>query len=250
MAHAFLAETNQIISHLEDAYTKILAINNPNLEWLKTKILMDTKRHIDALKLQLGQDPVATTLIHDTGPLKKMFGKDITSSPDQARDVNKPFKQTAEDVEAAELDLKVDQLYPRILSTPSDSLLDSISDLEIRGIARRAGLPVTETTPVRITTAYIDQIKEAIRQQSSGLPAASNEIGLSRSREQLYSEFSTLDHKEILDIYSDTEVREVAKMAGLPVTKSSPAQINKKFVDQIKGAIKKKRELEDLSGNV
>lgn len=259
--HAFIIETNQILTHLQEAYTKILAVNNPDMAWLKNKILQDLKKNITALQLQLGVDPVATPIPNThTGPLKKILGKDIVPYAGRPRpaDVNKPFQQTPADVELAELRLKADELYPRFLGVSSDDLLDSVSDIEIRAVAKRAGLPVTETTPDRITTEYIDQIKAAIREQNNfkevdedfkSIDPSLTDISV-RTDDTFFTEFSTLDNKEILEVYTDPQIREVAKRAGLPVTEKTPAKIDKKFLDQIKGAIKKQAELNSIAGNV
>lgn len=252
--HAFINETNQIITHLREAYTKIEAIHNPDMEGLKNKILLDLKKHFTALQLQLGHDPVKHIVTnHHTGPITKIMGKDVAAGVKKPSDVNKPFQQTVEDVELAQLRLKADELYPKFLATSSDQLLDSVSDIEIRAVAKKAGLPVTETNPARITTEYIDKIKAAIQAQNAPSDSDLNDPvlkELSRSKEELYNGFVATDNKEIIEIYSDTEIREVAKMAGLPFTKATPAKIDGKVLNQIKNAIKKKAELNALAGNV
>jgi hypothetical protein len=252
--HPFQSEINEILIYLQEAYSKIEKVHNPDMLLLRNRILLDMKRHIDMLKLQLGIEPgsdMPQLINPHSAPIKKLFGKDVTTPGNRHADVNKPFQQTPEDVELAELRLKADELYPRFLVTPSDNLLDSVSDIEIRAVAKRAGLPVTETNPQRITVAYIDQIKKAIQQHNVGKEISDDTISvLARSKEVLYTEFSATANKEILELYSEPEVREVARMAGLPVTENSPPKIDKKFLDQIKAAINKKAELEEIAGNV
>lgn len=255
--HPFQAEISEILGHLQEAHAKIEAVHNQEILLLRNKILQNLKREIDILKLQLGIEPDLNRppmINPHAGPLKRMFGKDITPAVNRpAADVNKPFHQTVEDVELAELRLKADELYPKFLSASSDHLLDSVSDIEIRAVAKKAGLPVTETNPDRITTAYIDQIKTAIQQQNAGKDVDLTDKNIDepgKKIDALYSEFTTIENKEILEVYSDPEIREVALMAGLPVTAKTPAKIDAKFLNQIKNAIKKQLELNALAGNV
>jgi len=247
--HAFQKETSQIVTILDEAYAKIDKINNPAMHWLKSKILMDIKRHSNALKMQLGVDvPNENKKIH-AEPITKLFGKEITGKPSSPQDVNKPFNDSSFDVEQKELRIKVDELYPRFLITSSDHLMDSLSDIEIRGVAKKAGLPVTETNPKTINTGYIDQIKEAIQKQIAPVgpeTRTDEEIKLDELRasiNKLYSEFETIENKAILDTYSDIEIRGVAKKAGLPVTETNPKKLDSKFLDQVKEAIKKQADI-------
>jgi antitoxin component of RelBE/YafQ-DinJ toxin-antitoxin module len=278
----FQKETSQIIEILDHAQKQIESIENPSIQWLKTKIVMDLKRHSNALKQNLGVDISSDLPKPKVAPLTKLFGKEITGKAPVVKDVNKPFRQSSFEVEQKELELKVSELYPRFLTTESDHLLDSLNDIEIRGVAKKAGLPVTETNPKKIDVTFINQIKDAIRLQikpegvqenlqvdgnsenSVDTPneptSQSNEPDL-RSDEQkvldklrkdvskLYSVFETLENKSILDTYGDIEIRGVAKKAGLPVTETNPKKIDNKFLEQIKAAIKKQAELEK-AGNV
>lgn len=266
--HQFLKEISLIIGALSEASAKIESIDNHDMHLLKTKIAMDLKRHIDALKLQIGIDPGTTAAqVEIAAPLTKMFGKDVTpGAKPTLQDVNKPGKQTVEDVESAELRLKADELYPRFISTPSDHLLDSVSDIEIRAVAKRAGLPVTETSPDRITTTYIEQIKSAIQRQistatladenkSPGEPNAPSTFISDEDKElaeirTLYKEFESIDKSVLLENTKELHIRAVAKIAGLPVTETSPKKIDGKFIEQVKTAIKKKAELEAAGNKV
>lgn len=252
--HPFQAEISEILNTLTEAHAKIEAVHNQEILLVRNKILQNLKREIDILKLQLGIEPdlnLPPIVNPHSGPLKKMFGKDITTNGTRpTADVNKPFHQTVEDVELAELRLKADELYPKFLSASSDHLLDSVSDIEIRAVAKRAGLPVTETNPARITTDYIDQIKEAIRQQNSANVDDSLAEWIDTPGKDLYDLFLTTDNKDIIETYTDPQIREVARKAGLPVTDKSPAKIDGKFLNQIKNAIKKQSELNALAGNV
>lgn len=263
--HPFQAELTEILNTLQEAHAKIEAVHNQEMLLVRNKILQNLKREIDILKLQLGIEPDIHTpavINPHAGPIKKLFGKDVTAQPNKTVDVNKPFHQSAQDVAFAELKLKADELYPKFLSTSSDHLLDSVSDIEIRAVAKKAGLPVTETNPARITTEYIDTINKAIQQKNSAhvdddLPF----VDMSTSQlpfvdtpfvdtpsQDLYTLFLTIDNKDLLETYTDPQIREVARKAGLPVTDKTPPKIEKKFLDQIKTAIKKQNELNAIAG--
>jgi hypothetical protein len=69
---------------------------------------------------------------------------------------------TSKEVAAAELKTTLDALYPKFNSIDTPQLLDSYSDLELRGIAKMAGMQVTESKPKKIDARYVERIKEAI----------------------------------------------------------------------------------------
>lgn len=269
----FQEETTELISILDDAIAKIDKINNPDIHWLKTKIQMDLKRHSTALKMQLGQEFEAMAK-PQRQPLKKLFGKEVVVNK-VVTDVNKPGNERSFEVEEKELKVKVDELYEKFLLADAEAIISSINELEIRGVANKAGLPVTETHPKTITTGFIDQIKEAIRKQlapgksdenseningdpdetgsgedgNSGKGPLTEEIAVNELRQavdKLYIDFPSLENKEITDTYGDIEIRGVAKKAGLPVTETQPAKIDAKFLNQIKAAIKKQAEINKL----
>lgn len=161
--HSFHQETSAIIEILQYAHDQVEAITNPEIALLKARIQGDLKRHINSLSTQLGIPvddknfkPVKTT------PIRKIMGRVISSIPIDKTTVPVQRK-TAQQVEFEELQQKVSEIYPKFLSSPADDLLDSCSDMEIRGVAKKAGMPVTETNPKTITTAYIEEIKKAIQ---------------------------------------------------------------------------------------
>jgi hypothetical protein len=248
--HPFQAELTEILNSLTRAHDEIAAVHNQEMLLVRNKILQNLKREIDILKLQLGIEPdihAPTVINPHAGPIKKIFGRDVTTPSGRPADVNKPFHQTPEDVAFAELKLKADELYPRFLGTSSDHLLDSVSDIEIRAVAKKAGLPVTEHNPARITTEYIETIKTAIQQQNSA--SVEDDLPWIHTPSlDLYELFPTTDNKDILETYTDPQIREVARKAGLPVTPKTPVKIDKKFLDQIKTAIKKQAELNAIAG--
>lgn len=181
--HPFVNEYTVMIAALTEASTKIASIDTPELLLLRNKTVMELNRQINFMKVQLGidifQGPISVIQddIKAHVPLSKVLGKDVTKKL-PVMDVNRPGRQTANDVEAVELQMKADELAPRFLSTSSDHLLDSVSDIEIRAVAKKYGLPVTENNPARITTSYIDEVRLAIQKANASgfVPEASAQI--------------------------------------------------------------------------
>lgn len=73
---------------------------------------------------------------------------------------------------------------------------------------------------------------------------------LNRKANQLYDRFLEIKTDGIRDAFGDEEIRAVAKLADLPVTDKTV--VDTKFIDQVKDAIKKQKQLEmkeaELSG--
>lgn len=65
-------------------------------------------------------------------------------------------------IAGSELAQEVELIYEGFTARDNDELRDSLTDIQIRGVAHKAGLSVTQTNPERITNEFIDQIKAAI----------------------------------------------------------------------------------------
>lgn len=89
---------------------------------------------------------------------------DVGGSPAVDELPSGPFVKpaTADEVALQELIARIDAVYPTFTGLGNDEILNSLDDLEIRGIAKKAGLPVTETNPEKIDGKFIDQVKDAI----------------------------------------------------------------------------------------
>jgi hypothetical protein len=72
-----------------------------------------------------------------------------------------PIKSAAE-MEGEQLRKEVTDILKGFADRDTDEIKDSLSDIQIRGVAKRAGFKVTDTEPEFITTEYIEQIKEKI----------------------------------------------------------------------------------------
>jgi hypothetical protein len=188
--HAFEKETKQIIDVLRNAHSDIAAISNPEIAPLKARIMTDLRRHENSLCMQLGQEielveQDAVIQVKSSGPITKLFGKEIKPISRNEKlvvDETKPVTptpaieiKTTQEIELQELRVQRDEVYNKFLTAQTDDLLDSLDELVIRAVAKRAGLPVTETNPKRVDAKFIDRIKAAIKKQNE--LAAKGEVG-------------------------------------------------------------------------
>lgn len=65
-----------------------------------------------------------------------------------------------EDVSA--LRREVEEAYKTFATRSNESILESLEDMTIRGVAMKAGVEVTSTYPAKVDAAFIDEIKAAI----------------------------------------------------------------------------------------
>lgn len=166
-------QIEETVKILKDAHEKISAtLNDNNLGPLRGKLLNSLQQNINSLAMQVGVDPVRT-VTETAKPLTKIFGKNVQhvkaqAAPDLSADHLPeeriiPNTKSPKELAAEELKTTVTELYPKFLEIETDGIIDTYSDMEIRGIARLAGLPVTETTPKNADAKFVDQIKEAIK---------------------------------------------------------------------------------------
>lgn len=83
----------------------------------------------------------------------------------------KPLKQRVQEVQPSisELDkfrTEIDKAYIAFGRMSNKEILNEFHDLEIRAVAKRAGLQVTKTEPVRITDSFVSEIKNAIQEKA------------------------------------------------------------------------------------
>lgn len=271
MPHAFPEESALMMEALDEAAAKISAINNPEMMLARNRILTDIRKHSNILKAQSGIDIIVPgeQPLQKPKPLTKLFGKDIVFKPktpipsnirvnDTAAGKEKlksltPNSRDQYEVEVAELRDKVNTLWPKFLIASPDELLDSISELEMRAVAKQAGLPFTDNHPKKIDVMIVQQIKDAIIKMNAAQPSATITNDDQKFRDikeaahKLYKALAenSIENKEVLENFADIEIRAVAKMAGLPFTEKEPPKIAVKTIDHIRNAIKKKIEIEN-----
>ena len=267
-------QLQQTVDVLKSTYSSIdKIITDPNIRFLKSKLLGAIQRETNALAMQIGVSAITTE--EQTGtvhkPLQTFFGKPITSGVkgSYARSEKQEAVKTltADEIAAAELKAAAAIIYPQFTSIESETIVDTYSDLEIRAVAKMADLPVTETNPKVINVEYVDKIKEAIVQKNlpeggnggiseihfvgiSDFPDNEVSVGIKTDEEikiqelrqtaqKLFEVIPAMEPKDVIESYADLEIRAVAKMAGITVTEDSPKTITAAFINSIKKAIAK-----------
>jgi hypothetical protein len=135
-----LAEFPEIVAMLEQGFTKL---TNP-------------------LNVRLGL--AGETQQSEGFPtITKLAGQTFEEGKKQTVQTPVEKVKTADQLAAEELTRQVDTLLPEFLNIESGTLLDENPDMVLRGIAKRAGLPVTEEEPAKMSVKYIDEIKEALK---------------------------------------------------------------------------------------
>ncbi|MCZ2085367.1 MAG: hypothetical protein LC112_13955 [Flavobacteriales bacterium] len=141
-----LAEFPEIVAQLDAQFTK-------QVNFLKVKVGLAQP------EAEVGGIGKVTTL---RGQKIEDVVKDKPATPSEQKVNLKEIKEKAADNEAEELKRQVDALEPLFLKIENDKLIDEHPDLVLRGVAKRAGLPVTEDTPEKIDSKYVQSIKDAI----------------------------------------------------------------------------------------
>jgi hypothetical protein len=96
-----------------------------------------------------------------TGGLLDMKAKPVSKEPISSMDL-----QPKED-DIADLKLRAKEAYDSFLTRESKDLVDSLRDIEVRAVAKLAGLEISLTEPKTITVPFIDKIKAAIASKKS-----------------------------------------------------------------------------------
>lgn len=163
----------QIVKLLTKAADKVAQLkeefNNsftdPELTAIASRVNGDLAKIDSFLRIQAGT-PVTDNTVSGSNTVKTMFGKPVPQNKKQALadfDLNEDaIVPDAKNQAGLELKEKVATLYPQFSKLTSDEILDSLSDLEIRGVAKKAGLAVTEKNPKTLNSEFIAKIKEAI----------------------------------------------------------------------------------------
>lgn len=162
MNELFFYEGQTIVNALTEARTKILSIDNPDFFMVKTPIINKLANMINTVRnRQMGLEPIFFDM-PDEGdkaspveqkPLRKILGRDVT----------KPLGlQNAEAQEMEELRRHVAKLQEKFLSLTDEEILDSYSELDIRGLGKILDFPYTETYPQRITIDVVQELRAHI----------------------------------------------------------------------------------------
>lgn len=102
----------------------------------------------------------------------------LTGTPTEQREPTKKFGpiridprpqlpeneiKSAVQMEADQLIHELDEIFPSFADRDPAELVDVLTDLQVRGVAKRAGMKVTDEDPKRITVDYVKQIQQKIR---------------------------------------------------------------------------------------
>lgn len=160
------SEVTSAVELLKDAKQRVeQVLTSPRSNQLKLRVVENLNAQINFLSLRAGLPADNKTALPKPEPITKMFGKEVGKVA-KLQQSDTPVKiDTPEEVAAKELKTKVDQLYPDFLNIENDAILDTYAEIEIRGVAKRAGLPVTETHPSKIDAAFVNQVKDAIKKK-------------------------------------------------------------------------------------
>lgn len=178
--HTFHQQLTEALPIAKEAYGKLIAIfAGTNLEAAATKGL---KKDIAFISANInGEGLPGNDGAGAVGELTKMFGENIggeTGQSTETADDGEPQlpipNKTPQQIQAEELQAEVDQLWENLKTLETDKILDSYSELAIRGCGKKAGLPVTESSPKKVDAKFIGQILEAIAQQEKIAAGANN----------------------------------------------------------------------------
>jgi hypothetical protein len=95
---------------------------------------------------------------NDMGPITHVFGQKVEREVKPTT----PAKVAVKSADVDELRTRITDAYPTFRDRDNKSLIESLTDMEMRGIAKMAGLEVTETEPKKISGAFVDKIKAAM----------------------------------------------------------------------------------------
>lgn len=184
MADSLQEQSLLVADALKNAIETINGIpTRQDFHMVKTRVVTGLQRQVNELVTQSGGNSEART--HDySAPLTSVLGIAIPSKvvpADAGLDPNKGNTMippagkvlTPEDIAADEIRAVVDQLYPEFLNIDTASIVDKHSDIEIRAVAKRAGIPVTEKSPKHANAKFVEQIKAAIIKKNE-IEAAGN----------------------------------------------------------------------------
>lgn len=169
----------QMASALISARNDIFLLSNAENKQMVDKITTALTQHINSLTVFSGNFPVTTEHKSVSGqPLTKIMGRHVIVQPkeknvsislkqhmDNIQDEHNSRTETQTDIEFLEIEKKRDDLYDSFLEMETDKIKDDQPELIIRGVAKKAGIPVTNTLPEKITTEFIDQVKDAIKKK-------------------------------------------------------------------------------------
>ena len=176
--HPHRQQIQTAIASLKNAHSDLSnLLSDSSIEGIRTRVLHGLETQINYLSAQVNADSIQTSS-SEVQPLTKLFGKSLANVPATGEEKVelKVVLKTPEQIAADELREKVTELYSQFETIETPAILDTYDEMEIRGVGKLAGLPVTETTPKKVDAKFVEQIKEAIKKKKE-LEAAGNTGG-------------------------------------------------------------------------
>ncbi|RFM30038.1 hypothetical protein [Deminuibacter soli] len=131
-------------------------------------------KEINMLSALVGAD-LATAEPGGRKPLTHVLGRPVASTHAVGASLTPAEAvKTAEQAAVSELRAKAEELYQLLPSMENDALLDTYSEIELRAVGKKAGLPVTDTEPAKIDGNFLNTVREAIAETARIAAAADN----------------------------------------------------------------------------
>jgi hypothetical protein len=191
MEAAFFVEGQIIITALERAKKTIQAIDCEEINAVKFRIVRQLNSTINIVRTHQCQlepitfddlgNPVDTKELLTTGPLTRLFGKEISPGSQQQDQPAIPDDPNEADIKnLMDKFSKIDkieneqgpvtaasndpgqQLQDSFLLLTDDQILEQYPDKTIRDLARKLDFPVSETMPKTITAKFLQEMRERI----------------------------------------------------------------------------------------
>lgn len=147
-----------ILQHAREDVAPLLS-DVPDLAVTADHVLLRMIRSLEHTT-QVAKNPVAAEPRKSSGEMKVFFGKRIPEAPSDIEEALAEVEPSMSEMDAA-LE-EVNKAYLVFPDFAAADIREFYSEQVIRGVAKRAGMNVTPTTPRHLTNDYIESIKKAI----------------------------------------------------------------------------------------
>jgi uncharacterized protein YbaA (DUF1428 family) len=155
---------SKVIDRLQQAQNEINELlSSPQDENHRLRLEADLNRSIQHISLLTRTEAINDTPPVALGPATTIAGKPLPTREDRTsftreEDLNAPTDR------AAAYRNKVEKAYAGFLKEETRVILNEYEDNVIRGVAKKAKMKVTKEDPEKITLAFIEEIKDNIRE--------------------------------------------------------------------------------------
>ena len=215
-------QTRPIIDILRDTHEQISNLpTTDEFAMVKSRVLTSLSQHINRLSTGIEDAPLSVDGSESRAgkPLRSIFG----------RKLNPPAEEKTAQIDEASV-----AAYKASLQ--HDEAGDNDEDKSDQPLAAGQGI-AANSQPLHATLNSANNPGVVKSQQEQVAEELQAKVST------LYPQFISIETKDIVATYSDLEIRGIGKMAGLPVTETSPAKADAKFVNQVKAAIQRKMDI-------